>query len=51
LNGLNQGVINGDEVNILGENINTKDSNAEMLLKCSKETGAEVHLDNIRLSI
>jgi hypothetical protein len=42
MNGTNLLLVNADDVNLLGDNVNTIKENAEALIDASKEVGLEV---------
>jgi hypothetical protein len=48
LNGTHQLLVYGDDVNLLGENINIMKKNAEALLDANKEIGLEVNSEKTK---
>ena len=51
LNGKHQLLIYVDDVNMLGENLQTVRENAEIYIKASKDIGLEVNSENTSLNI
>jgi hypothetical protein len=48
LNGTHRLLAYADDVNLLGDNIDTIKKNAETVIDASKEVGLEINIDNIK---
>jgi hypothetical protein len=48
LNGTHQVLVYADYVNLLGDNIDTKEKNTETLIDASKEVGLEINVEKTR---
>jgi hypothetical protein len=48
INDTYQHLVYGDDVNILGESVNTLKKNTEVLIVASKKTGLEINADNTK---
>ena len=51
LNGKHQLLVYADDVNMLGENVQTVRENAEIFIKVSKDIGVEVNYENTKYMI
>ena len=49
MNGKHQLLVNADDVNMLGENLQTVRENAEIFIKASKDIGLEVNSEKNKL--
>jgi hypothetical protein len=49
LNGTHDLLVCADDLNLMGDNVDTKNKNTETLIDASKEVGLEVNTERIRM--